>query len=147
MQGILFRAKGIEENDKNHWYYGNYLCLHDTTYCFADEKSELENTHHYIVFEEMTDWGLPNKHLKADIDINTLGQYTGLIDKNGEKIFDGDIIIYGFAPCVVKWDNINACFSLYKNGKTQISGFNVNTMKLLEKIGNIYDNPELLKEE
>lgn len=50
-----------------------------------------------------------------------------------------------FNPCVGKWDSDNACYALYQNSITKVSGFNADTMKLFEVIGNIHDNPELLE--
>lgn len=74
---IEFRAKGIEENDKNRWYYGSYYRTDDTTYCFKEDYDRHpDNTKHYILFDEIMDWGLPNRKLRADINIDTLGQYT-----------------------------------------------------------------------
>ena len=130
---ILFRGQTRRKNEwakmpSSNWVYGGIFVPEDNLN-FAIIIAQQENA-----VEKHSVYG------------DTVGQYTGLTDKNGTKIFEGDIIIYGFKPCVVKWDNINACFSLYENVKTQISGFNADTMKLLEIIGNIYDNPELLKE-
>lgn len=77
MREIKFRAKGIEENDKDRWYFGSYYKTDDTTYCFKEDYDRNpDNTKHYILFDEMTDWCLPNRKLRADININTLGQYT-----------------------------------------------------------------------
>ena len=40
----------------------------------------------------MTDWGLPNKKYQAEIDVETLCEYTGMLDKNGNKIWENDIV-------------------------------------------------------
>ena len=86
MREIKFRAKGNDEETKNRWFKGYYCRLNDTTYCFKEDYDrDQNNTKHYIVFEEMVDWGLPNRHLRADIDVNTLGQYTGLKDKKRKR--------------------------------------------------------------
>ena len=74
----------------------------------------------------------------------SVSEFTGLTDKNGTKIFEGDIIMWGLAPCVAKYDTENARFMFYENGKHLKNGFNADTMEMKEVIGNIHDNPELL---
>ena len=97
----------------------------------VDEANRLnkENEHHYIVFERMTDWGLPNKHLRADVDPSTVCQYTGLTDKNGRKIFEGD--------CLGRKENVIE----YLCGTFCVSGDRSLSMmaKYNEVIGNIFD--------
>lgn len=78
------------------------------------------------------------------IDPETVGQYTGLTDKNGKKIFEGDICKYrsnysgGFIISVVTYTD--GCFL---DMADENSGFNLSDK--LEVIGNIHDNPELLE--
>lgn len=155
MKEILFRGK---DKDDGNWYEGYYLQLHDTTYCCmpsdnvkANRLNE-ENEHHYIVFERMTDWGLPNKHLRAEVLQETVCQYIGIEDKNKKSIFERDIIkrkIFGdFIIGEVVWLDTGFCgFYLkcgnryYPIGKSEHSG----RSECDEIIGNIFDNPELLK--
>lgn len=84
-----------------------------------------------------------------------LMQYTGLKDKNGKEIYEGDIVKYfndyydlkGLNGCVksqVEWDNGGFCvddadIGAYCEDNSDITG--------LEVIGNLYENPELIKEE
>lgn len=150
MREILFRGKDPETGT---WYEGFYMALSDTTYCFrGDYDAHPDNTKHYIVFDRMTDWGLPNQHLRADADPSTVGQYTGLKDKHGKRIFEGDIlrwtgedgetgkVIVIFAggsfllKCVEVLDAPADPFDEFDRG-----------CQTLEVIGNIHDNPELLK--
>lgn len=142
MREILFRAK---DPDTGIWHYGNYVALDDTTYCFAaDYEMHPDNTKHYIVFDMVTDWGLPNRHMKADIDPNTLGQFTGLRDKNGKQIFEGDIVLI---PAYMGGKHQTTVY--FKGGKFAVDGSNYSFKDIpaskTEVIGNIYDNPELLE--
>lgn len=93
LREIIFRAKGVEDDDKDKWYTGCYLALNDTTYCFKEDYDRNpDNTKHYIVFDQMRDWGLPNRHLQARINPDTLCQFTGILAKDGKRIFEGDIV-------------------------------------------------------
>lgn len=169
MREILFRGK---DKDDGKWYEGYYMQLHDTTYCCmpsdnADEANRLnkENEHHYIVFEQMTDWGLPNKHLRAEVLPETVCQYTGLKDREGRKIFEGDIITYQHDndDCPfpnkdtkrrvgrVYFQEFRSCFTVAE-GRNGSDIINQDLFKYVqngnrvEVIGNIFDNPELIGE-
>ena len=97
----------------------------------------------------------------------TVGHYTGLTDKNGKKIFEGDILQgeqypfnsdgeYNYFAEVCYWDNVPE-FGIYtfKNPKADVIGIsegNTDNMqdwesRYWEIIGNIHDNPELMEQE
>ena len=164
MRDIIFRGK---DKDDGKWYEGAYRRYDDTTYCFKEDcDRHPENTHHTIVFSRMTDWGLPNQHLQAEAIPETVGQYTGLQDKNGKRVFEGDIckVVYLDKRCSSSGERSAGEFELieevaFKNGtfcfKTMIEdiamyrpiGFEIyekQKIKDFEVIGNIHDNPELL---
>ena len=94
----------------------------------------------------------------AEVDSDTVGQYTGLTDKNGKKIFEGDIL-QGFWYCEgvrakVVWIDDAATFGIlysFRKSGEETAWLNSSWYKFTsespcfpEIIGNIYDNPELL---
>ena len=156
MREILFRGftpiengkeKAFVNNEwiKGQWVQGSYWKLNKTTYCFKEDyESDPNNTKHYIVFDQMTDWGLPNRHLQADVIPETVGQYTGLTDKNGTKIFEGDIVKTSHWNGFIEWNDFDASFVVHCVG-TFVTQNTLAGHATLEVIGNIHDNPELLK--
>ena len=89
-----------------------------------------------------------NCPMEWEIDPNTLGQFTGLYDKDGRGIYEGDIIKRGQFPWeasyVVKWDIIGARFILVS---IESGGYLTPHDFYFEKVmvvGNTIDNPELL---
>ena len=152
MREILFRGKRV---DNGEWIYGYY----------ARKGNDPENYKHFIVFsnEDNFDCRLLNYPFylaEIEVDPLTVGQYIGLTDKNGNKIFEGDIIKrthhYGSPfdddntiytdknTAEIKWDKENACFmfDIYP-----FVGMYLDSENEWEVIGNVIDNPELLKGE
>jgi len=89
------------------------------------------------------------KWLRIDMDVYkdhpgiVIMQYTGLKDKNGKEIYEGDIIISAsvavkIKPTVIEWDDIYSGYDIFTDPES-ILGSND-----YEVIGNIYENPELL---
>ncbi|MCM1368258.1 MAG: YopX family protein [Roseburia sp.] len=167
MRDILFRGK---DKDTGKWYEGAYRQYEDTTYCFKEDYDRHpENVHHTIIFSQMTDWGLPNRHLQAGSIIpETVGQYTGLQDKNGKRVFEGDIcrVTYLDKQCSPNGEHYEGEYELiekvvFKNGAFCFEadfegiamyrpiGFEIyekQRIKRFEILGNIFDNPELLED-
>ena len=142
MREILFRGKRAE-NGK--WVEGVYF-KHDTVcICFSSDDPKPS---HLIIQDGFCDWGFEPPIQGIEVIPETIGQYTGLTDKNGKKIFEGDI---------VKGSNI-----MHSNRKIYQVAFDDGAFELFdhkgvgwhhshidnkEVIGNIHDNPELLKGE
>ena len=132
---ILFRGK---RTDNCEWVYGNY--------CYAEliDKSGYED----LIIEQPAD-GETRRVIPE-----TVGQYTGLTDKNGKKIFEGDIVKFtdddgDYSNYEVYFDNNLMAFmtkELLCGGIGDMSKWE-KWREMYEVIGNIHDNPELLESE
>ena len=148
MREILFRGKDLETG---RWVYGYFV------YCASmyDDPRTDRVAEIIPVDTDRIYAGEYNCHQVYEVDINTVGQFTGLVDKNGTKIFEGDIVkcvTFGFDPDVftteVKFGPRSGCLGFYlANGRNMFyfGQSNLSVMDDTRVIGNIYDNPELLE--
>lgn len=144
MREIEFRGKS---KFKNTWVYGKLL-NHKRIITQSDDETE------EMPCFDMCDY-------QEEVCENTIGQYTGLKDKNSKKIFEGDIVIFNHnrklpnyisVPEVVKYHQGDCAFQGYPYGIQITTGgagklLQPDMMSECEVIGNIYDNPELVGEE
>lgn len=162
MREILFRGKRL---DNGEWIEGHLIQYedgraricesHTEIFCYEKDLSIIQTVAH-------------------EVDPSTIGQYTGLKDKNGERIFEGDIVRYTFDspddPTATEnglkvrtgrifWSDWRASFAVtagrnlsaainndvavYVRGR-QVYEY-VRGANTVEVIGNVHDNPELLK--
>lgn len=125
MREILFRGK---DDLSSLWNIGSLVKL----------KDENNNEQYHIVRQD-----------KGYVIANpeTVGQYTGLKDRNGIKIFEGDIIqniANGFFG-IVKWYDEHAAFVIHGINDNKTYWLFDNDFSKVRIVGNIYDNPELLE--
>ena len=123
MREILFKAKRI---DNGEWVEGYVVRKHGLYFIYSIVNSESCRQNNYEIIPE------------------TLCQFTGLCDKNGKKIFEGDILKFRSGIYSVEWDNEHSKF-LQRDG--QFSRELHIWIAKSEIVGNIHDNPELLKGE
>lgn len=136
MREILFRGQTRRKGEKVHldgtpvdgnWVYGGVAQ-------FNEERAIIYQTE-------------PEFH-KFPVYADTVGQYTGLTDKNGKKVFEGDIIqsVETDEICIVQWFPEHSAFMVWCRSSNEI-GFLYECSSIVEVIGNVHDNPELLKGE
>ena len=149
MREILFRGKQVSDGEWIEGYVfpqvidGGYapLCITTEPIC-ANDYSEI-----------LGDWAI--------VDSSTVGQYTGLNDKTGKKIFEGDILSiaqkgngigdYFYPPlkypsnAIVKWDKCSWMWEIIAEQRYYLTFPDAWCHYESKVIGNIHDNPELLE--
>lgn len=124
---ILFRGKSI---DNGEWAQGHLFKIWDDVFILWGTTN-----------------GVPNQ---IQVDPKTVGQSTGLLDKNGKTIFEGDVVVSIYQNYKHEIIFANACFMW---GKLPLMVEDDEGVTLIEEsswcevIGNIHDNPTLLKAE
>lgn len=134
---ILFRGKRL---DGGEWVEGNYY-ESSISGCFILQNVQKKTVNARTGVFSMRDVPIP-----YEVDPATVGQYVGMPDKNGTKIFDGDLLKYtGYeddTPYRVFWKH-TGWYIQYENRQPESLG--ISLPEDWEIIGNIYDNPELLE--
>lgn len=129
---ILFKGKYKKhdlwvEGDLVHYETGEMAIFEEKFSRYGSEATEMQK--------------------RVEVDPETICQYTGLTDRNGKKIFEGDIVEIagedGYFE--VNWDNHSARFSM--DGEGIVVDFDNYYGYETEVVGNKFDNPELLNKE
>lgn len=131
---IKFRGKRL---DGQGWAFGSYI------------EAELQNgiAHEIIPYKR----GEP----VVEVDPDTVGQFTGVKDKNGTRIFEGDVLgvggrIIGWVQGGVRGYCYDVVYVNHPKGEERYSLYATATYDYRDRlgvVGNIYDNPDLLKTE
>ena len=135
MREYKYRGKGIADNE---WYFGDLLQTRlGTTWIITEDYT--------TATEEISLNTCASPQVKAE----TVGQYTGLHDKNGKEIYEGDILQIDIERAWVIWNDKYGYFELVPIGDyyfdSDVIGQALEYTKP-EVIGNIYENKELLNE-
>ncbi|MEG2061810.1 MAG: YopX family protein [Alistipes sp.] len=120
MREIKFRGKRL---DNGKWIIGDLLRMGGCTFIFPDPA--------------------PDSFDRYMVDPSTVGQFTGLLDKNGKEIWEGDVALNIYNRVVIcEWFR----GGFWLNGAQHGADYNIHLVyKDIEIIGNIHDNPELVK--
>lgn len=126
MREIKFRGKTEEMN--SWWTYGNLVICDNGDYQIGNCPRYGDIYYRNKVFKE------------------TVGQYTGLHDKNGKEIYEGDIVKSFFVDTDEAGNEIYKYYIIEVKYDEVLCSYKIDKFMNLEVIGNIYENKELLNE-
>lgn len=123
MREIRFRGKRV---DNGEWVFGWVSFQHNRAFIHSDD--------------------MPYDNA-VEVDPATVGQFTGLKDKSGREIYEGDVVKYGdtIHEVVFEQRNNTAYFGLVYSPEETRSFGHYQDLQQIEIIGNVHDNPELLE--
>ena len=138
MREILFRGKATSPLRDGEWVYGSLLAESENTFPIIAQS--YDNDEDWIAIDG---W--------STVDAKTVGQYTGLTDKNDKKIFEGDIVdcwsegINAQGEVQQRRDGLWIIYPAWKKHIMWGLCPDEYSNTTVEVIGNIHDNPELIK--
>lgn len=144
MREILFRGKAIKDINSDltvntQWVYGYYAKIKPCTGIYGKKEEYIEEEIPKIISGQEA----------ITVNPNTIGQYTGLKDKNGTKIFENDILkrcddISSFPEQLIVV--FNNCYTAFEGEFDEYQSMTLNEylVKNYIVIGNIFENPEIL---
>ena len=135
MREILFKAKRI---DNGEWVEGYLVKACQNTYPNGYEIIDKNG----INYDELDCW--QSSFTSYEVDEKTICQYTGLVDKKRNKIWENDIVNHCEDFYVITWEKDDAMFALEDVYFGISESFKSAESRWCEIIGNTIDNPELL---
>lgn len=130
MRTIKFRGKRL---DNGEWVYGDYHCRAGNVHTIIEMEPDEDGKVCYALNQVIPD---------------TVGQFTGLTDQNGEEIYEGDIVANDFGNAYIVNMAVEWCadgyWALHEIDGDDTMHFVADYLKEIEVIGNIHDNPELM---
>ena len=134
---IKFRGK----NRKGEWLVGEIISLNNHKYIAPEDGDWFD----FIPWDPNNVFHAPDSY-EYEVDQETIGQFTGLQDKKGKEIYEGDIVKTLVSPLNATKNKRYRNFAIRYNAPQFWNGYDTILMRPqhMEIIGNIHDNPELL---
>ncbi|MEQ2409030.1 YopX family protein [Bacteroides ovatus] len=128
LRTIKFRGKSIYGDE---WLLGSLIKIEEDRYAVIPNLNDIEIGESIGMYEVYSE---------------TVGQFTGLLDKNGKEIYEGDILNNGQRNYFVCWNSERGAWWLKNKDLIYTTPLGFLSIELFV-VGNIYDNPDLIKEE